>query len=829
MTSRWLTHSASLPIAKHLDTIRAGIGSHSLSLLEAPPGTGKTTILPLALLDQPWLAGRSIIVLQPRRLAARSVATRMAELLGETVGETVGYSVRLESKRSKRTRIEVITEGLLTRRLIADPELSGVGLIIFDEFHERSIHADLSLALTLESQTVLRPDLKILIMSATLGESLPARFTEGAWRYSFEGTPHPVSIRYEPGESRLPIWERVGSSIRSALANYPGDILAFLPGAFEIHRTREILEKGTTPIVITPLFGDLPYSEQTRAITPDPSGRRKVVLSTTIAETSLTIEGVRVVIDSGLHRVSRIDGTGTQSLVTEPITRDAADQRAGRAGRTAAGVCIRLWSEQDHKSRRPYREPEILRSDLVPCILDLSAWGISSHSDFSWITPPPVVPLNAARRSLMALGAITEGGGITPYGTALAKLGAHPNLGAIALTSRKLGLESIAATLIALLEERDLFAGRSPTASILNRINALSDKKGQPDGARRVAELRSRWLDRIASLPKDIGSSAKKIAEDDAVAMLIALAYPERIARRREHSSARYLCASGRGASLLDSDPLKQAELLAVCVLHDSDGDMVIRLAAPLRVELFKEELRHLVKEERTLEISESTGALNCHIQMKVGNITLSSRLDERPSKEDMAVACATWLTGPGFSKVPFNERSLQFLARLEWASKMTGGKSLPSLSQESLRDSIRTWLIPKLPHPPTIRALTEGVVCQALESILSWQQRRELEEIAPPTVSLPRGKTRPIIYTSNTPPIIEVRIQDLFGVPSTPQIGSCKVPASIHLLSPAHRPVQVTSDLSSFWKNGYPQVRKELRGRYPKHRWPENPLEESD
>lgn len=820
---------STLPIADHLDAIAAGIGSHSLSLLEAPPGTGKTTILPLALLDQPWLAGRSIVILQPRRLAARSVATRMAELLGEGVGETVGYSVRLESKRSKRTRIEVITEGLLTRRLIADPELSGVGLIIFDEFHERSIHADLGLALTLESLAVLRPDLKVLIMSATLGESLPTRFTDEAWRYTFEGTPHPVTVQYEPGEARTPIWDRVATAIRSAHTKHPGDILAFLPGAFEIKRTQEILERSVPSLLVSPLFGDLPYNEQARAIQPDPQGRRKVVLATTIAETSLTIEGVRVVVDSGLHRVSRVDTTGTQSLVTEPITRDAADQRAGRAGRTAPGVCVRLWSEQDHKARRPYREPEILRSDLIPCVLDLSAWGISAHHDFTWITPPPQRALDTARRSLLALGAITAEGSITPHGKTLANLGAHPSLGAIALSARTLGLEPVAASLIALLEEREFFAGRAATANILTRLEAISDPKGRHDGTWRITELRSRWLERIKSLQKQDATKAVRLSDEDAVAVLIALAYPERIARRREANSSRYLCASGRGATLLEGDPLKQSEFLAICVLHDSDGDMSIRLAAPLRAELFESELRELVAEQRSLEVNESSGALSCVIQKRVGCVVLSTRLDERPSKDELTEAFTTWLSGPGFEKIPFDDKTERFIARVQWVTNRSPTTSLPNLSPERLRESVGEWLLPKLPRPPTLRSMTSDIVLNALESMLAWNEKRELDKAAPLTYTLPSGRTRPITYSASQSPVIEARIQDLFGVAETPRVGSLKVPATIHLLSPAHRPVQVTSDLASFWKTGYPEVRKELRGRYPKHRWPENPLEESD
>lgn len=829
MTKQWASATSPLPIHAHLEPICSGVAKHSVTIIEAPPGSGKTTILPLALAESNWLGSRSILILQPRRLAARTVACRMAELLGEEVGGTVGYSVRLDSKRSKRTRIEVITEGLLTRRLISDPELSGVGLVIFDEFHERSIHSDVSLSLTLESLSVLRPDLKVIVMSATLGESLPSHILRDAWRYSFEGTPYPVITHYQPGEPRARVWEQVASAIKSATSRHEGDVLAFLPGAFEIQRTREILEQGSPSFSVVPLFGDLPFHEQARAIHPDPQGRRKIVLSTTIAETSLTIEGVRIVVDSGLHKVSRVDAAGNHALVSEPITRDAADQRAGRAGRTAPGVCIRLWSEQDHRARRAYREPEILRSDLMPCLLDLSAWGVSSPGDFAWITPPSKVALDIALRSLREIKAIDASGLITEHGRALARLGAHPSLGTIALAARVRGLESAAASLISLLEERDLLAGRATTSNILVRVHLLTNQEGQNEGTRRIAELRARWHDRIKALPRGASSEQTKLPEDAAIATLIALAYPGKVARRREPGSPRYLLANGRGATLAHGDPLVQAEFLAVCVAHDSNGDMAIRLAAPLPQELFKRELEHLVSSERSLELNESTGNLACLSQTKVGEIVLSSKIDERPSDQELADAFAAWLSGTGFDSIPFNEKAESLIARVAWAVARGENTKLPNLSREALKGSVGEWLVPVLPHPPKLRSITPHIVYNALEGLLSWSSRRELDEIAPQSITLPGGKIRPLTYTPEGAPSFESRIQDLFGISETPRIGRYQIPATIHLLSPAHRPVQVTADLASFWRNGYQEVRKELRGRYPKHRWPENPLEKSD
>ena len=828
MIGTWRAAIENLPIAKHLTTIRDGVSSHPITLLEAPPGTGKTTVLPLELLDDPALEGKTILILQPRRIAARSVASRMAELIKEPVGATVGYSVRLESKRSKNTRIEVITEGLLTRRLISDPELSGVGVVIFDEFHERSIHADVSLALTLETISVLRPDLKLVIMSATLGESLPARYLDNAWRYSFEGTTFPVSTIYEPGDPRLPIWERVAGSIKGAASRIEGDILAFLPGAFEIQRTQELLERSRLDTIIMPLFGDLPFHEQAAAIHPDPQGRRKIVLATTIAETSLTIEGVRVVVDSGTHKVARIDNGGFSSLTTEPISRDAADQRAGRAGRTAPGVCIRLWTEQEHLARRPYREPEVLRSDLTSTLLDLAAWGVHDPATFRWITPPPRPSLVSAKEALELLGAITGTGMITPHGRSIASLGAHPRLGTLASVARARSLESLGAQLITILEERDILGPASPTSNIHARLNALAGPGRRASGAHRLVEICERWSDRIRSLPPSPTPDPFTNSEEDAVAFLLATAFPERIARRREEGSHRYLLASGKGATLKAGDPLRQAEFIVACSVQDSGGELAIRLAAPLSSELFKTELVRLVTPSREVRIDSKTGALTSSRLTKIGAITLASRLEPKPSDEDITAAFGAWLsTDEGWESISFSEASNALLARIRWARGHQGESSrLPDLSEAKLRTTMSEWLLPHLSQPPTLKGLTEHVVHQALESNLSWSLKRELEEIAPPSITLPTGRTRSLDYSLGASPRFEARIQDLFGMLETPRIGRFRVPAIIHLLSPAHRPVQVTQDLASFWRVGYPEVRKELRGRYPKHKWPENPLE---
>lgn len=830
MTGTWRAVINNLPIAKHLTPLCAGIASHTITLVEAPPGTGKTTVLPLALLDEPALAGKSILILQPRRIAAKSVATRMADLLGEPVGATVGYSVRLESRRSRQTRIEVITEGLLTRRLISDPELSGVGAVIFDEFHERSIHADVSFALTLETISVLRPDLKAIIMSATLGESLPTNYLSTSWRYAFEGTTFPVNLLYEPGDARQPIWDRVAATIKGAAGRFEGDVLAFLPGSYEIQRTQELLERSRFQGVILPLFGDLPFDEQVAALHPDPQGRRKIVLATTIAETSLTIDGIRVVVDSGVHKVARSDAQGFSSLTTEPITRDAADQRAGRAGRTAPGACIRLWSEQEQFTRRPYREPEVLRADLTSPILDLAAWGVHDPASFPWITPPPRSALEAARETLRQLGAIADDGTITPHGRTIASLGAHPRLGKLAYVARTRALESLAAKIITLLEERDIIGPTAASATIHTRLDALSRSARRSPAAHRMSELSERWSDRIRGLSSPPSRKPFEGSEDDAVALLVASAFPERIARRREEGSHRYLLASGKGASLKTGDPLRQSEFIVACSMQDTGGELAIRIAAPLSPELFKGELSDLLTTSREVRVDEKTGALASFQLTRIGAITLASKAEPKAPSEDIAAAFGAWLsTEEGWSKVPFSEATLSLLARISWARARQGeDPTLPDLSTETLRSTVGEWLLPHLSHPPKLREITEHVVHQAVGSLLAWALQRELDAIAPASITIPSGRNRPLTYPLDGSPHFEARIQDLFGLLETPRIGRFRVPATIHLLSPAHRPVQVTQDLANFWRVGYPEVRKELRGRYPKHKWPENPVDKN-
>lgn len=814
---------STLPIVSHLDAISKGVREHSISILEAPPGTGKTTVLPLHLMRESWLSGKSILMLQPRRLAARSVATRMAHLIGEAVGESIGYQIRLESKRSTRTRIEVITEGILTRRLLADPELKGVGIVIFDEFHERSTSADIGLALTMETVSVLRPELKIVVMSATLGESIPPDYLRGAWRYSFEGTTFPVSTVYTPGDRRIPLWDQAATGIRRALDECEGDVLAFLPGAYEINRTHEALERSRREVIITPLYGELPYDQQEHALYPDPLGRRKVVLATTIAETSLTIEGIRAVVDCGLHKVARSNATGVSSLTTEAISRDAADQRAGRAGRTAPGKCYRLWSEQEHLARRPYREPEILRTDLTPTLLDLALWGITKPETFAWITPPPPHAIEHALTTLRRLGAITNLGAATPLGKALSTLGTHPRLGTLALHSKAYQQEETAAAITTILEERDIIRSKDPNADIESRIHLL--ERNGTSAPQRMRDLKARWVSRIRSATSLISSNGSIPAHAEA-GFLIATAFPELIAQRRGDASHRYLLANGSGAELRPTDPLKKHEFLAVASLQESRDGATILLAAPLDKNLFTGALAHLVSTEDVSLFDEIAGSLQSRRVTRCGALTLSSQPLRNVTNEQRTDHILAWLETPeAFSRLSWSDASTSLRARARWAKQRAPQSPIPDLSDDGLRSSLNEWLAPFLPASPSLSTITAKLLHECLDILLPYNVRKELDAIAPPTYKLPTGRERPITYTENEPPSFEARIQDLFGVTETPKIGRLKIPAQVHLLSPAHRPVQVTQDLASFWKNGYPEVRKELRGRYPKHKWPEDPL----
>jgi ATP-dependent helicase HrpB len=814
-----------LPIVEHLEALGTGIRENPLSLIESSPGSGKTTILPLFLLQQDWLHGRSIIVLQPRRLAAKSVATRMAELLKEDVGKTVGYQIRLEQRRSSSTRIEVLTEGLLTRRLISNPELSGVGAILFDEFHERSVHADIALALSREVLSVLRPDLRIVLMSATL-QSLKSDAQFGAaWRYSFSNTPHPVQIRYAVPEARKALWEECARVVKGAIDTQQGDILAFLPGRYEIERCAERLRQVSPGVEILPLYADLPYELQQRALVGQHPDRRRVILSTPIAETSLTIEGVRVVVDSGLHKVARSDSAGVSELHTERISLDSAEQRAGRAGRTSPGICIRMWSEAEHSTLRQAREPEIARSDLTQSLLDLFVWGVRDPATFPWITPPSERSLKLAHETLIALGAVGPDGIITERGRQLARLGTHPRLGALILEGRRCRVETHAAAIVTLIEDGRI-ARSSYVVDLQREVETLIDQGNRASGGGTRSALFGRWLSTIKDTA-DSGTLAPspQLSKSDCIGYLLAVAFPERIARRRVGSSERYLLASGQGASLLPKDPLAQHEFLVVAALQQREGDSLILQATSLNPRLFDSPLSHVVSHELISQFDTARGSLQTAQVSKVGAIILREELRPDLSHEErLAALCEYVKTPEGHARLPFSAQARRLQQRCDWARRQESALPLPDISDYGLRNSEPFWLSGFLPASGRLSDIDEQCITQALQAQYSWEASQALDALAPETIKLPRGAVRLLDYSGADAPALDAVIQELFGWGETPTVGSLMKPVTVRLLSPARRPMQVTRDLASFWRSGYLEVRKELRGRYPKHRWPEDP-----
>lgn len=825
--SSWLSAVQSLPIVEHLSAIAQAVIDNQVTVLEAPPGSGKTTVLPLFLAQQPQFAEKKILVLQPRRLAAKSVALRMSELLDDTVGGFVGYHMRLERRVSKRTNVEVLTEGLLTRRIISDPEMRDVSAVIFDEFHERSIHADTGLSLMHEVLSVLRPDMKIIVMSATLGDLSEHPFFASAHKYKLSLKPHPLTISYVAPEPRVPLSQQVASAIKTALQEHPGDLLAFLPGRYEIDRCAEMLRgpgvsQDVANLDIHPLYGDLPYEEQRRAIAPAIANRRKVVLATTLAETSITIEGVRIVVDSGYHKIARSTTAGSSTLRQERITRDSADQRAGRAARTGPGVCVRLWTQQEHFTLRATREPEILRSDITQTLLQLAAWGVRDLNSFSWLTPPPAQSVANAVSTLTQIGAIANDGSVTPTGRLIAELGTHPRLGALCLMGKRINHIDTTACLVTLLEERETSRAPAGGADIRPRYAALASAKGASE---RLKDLKQAWRDRISRLPDD-GRLDVTLSEDDAIGFLAAVAFPERIARRRVDDGSRYLLANGSGATLSPRDPLRGSEFLVVTDLQERQDDSLINAATPLSAQLFEGPLKHLVSTTLQQQFDSARGSLTSSAVDLVGSIVLRERPHTSLSSEAKRAALVAFLMTPeGFARLPFPESFASLQNRCSWVRSVDPATALPDISSEHLRTSLEVWLSPLLPEDGRLDSITSTLLQTSLGSTLPWPTLRLLDREAPESITLPNGRARRITYHPTEGPVLEVMIQELFTLEDTPRLGSRQYPLTLHLLSPARRPMQVTRDLKSFWKTGYPAVRKELRGRYPKHPWPEDPI----
>jgi ATP-dependent helicase HrpB len=808
---------ADLPVLEILPSLRDVLESHRLVILTAPPGAGKSTLVPLELLREPWLENSSIVMLQPRRLAARAVASRMAAQLSEPVGKTVGYQVRLEHKTSKDTRLEVVTEGILTRRLQSDPTLEGVGLVIFDEFHERSLHADTALALIREVQAALRDDLRVLVMSATLDAEFLSRALGDAPVISSAGRAFPVEIKYAPRDPEDTIRSMV-STVRRALEDHAGDVLVFLPGAAEINRVERMLA-DLEEVSIRPLYGDLPLEAQQAAIMPGPN--RRVVLATNIAETSLTIEGVRVVIDSGLARASRFDqGSGFTKLETVRITQDSADQRAGRAGRVAPGICYRMWSESTHAGMIAQRNPEMLEADLAPFALELGMWGLS-EADLQWVTPPPVTAMKQARGLLTNLKALEPNetvGKITLHGQAMHALGTHPRLAHLLLEGKRLGFAALACDLAALLEERDPLP-RDAGADAMVRLEALRSWR-MNQGSNGATTNALKRIDQLAtSYRSKLEVQANQgLLAPFTVGRLLALAYPERIAQQRNGARERYKLASGRGVKLPPQDVLSNDPWLAVAHLDAGSDEGRIFLAAPI-------DPRDVISESRDVIAWDArTGTLMAQREQRIGELVLETKPLADIPEETRARALCEAIRREGLEVLPWTDHTRQLQARAA-SLRVWRSDDVPDLSDAVLLDTLEDWLAPFLTGIRKRDDFAKLDLETALKSVLTYQQAQRLETLAPAKMHVPSGSNIKLEYAMDGgTPVLAVRLQEVFGLLETPTINEGRTRVLLHLLSPAYRPVQVTQDLRSFWQNTYPNVRKELGRRYPKHSWPEDP-----
>lgn len=827
----------SLPIDAALPALRHALENRHEAVLEAPPGAGKTTRVPLALLNEPWLAGQTIVMLEPRRLAARAATERLASELGEKVGETVGYRIRLDSKVGPNTRIEVVTEGILTRRLQADPALEGVGLLIFDEFHERSLDADLALALSLNGRELLRddPPLKILLMSATLEGERLSRLLDDAPVISSEGRMYPVDIRWgrpsQPGEFIEP---RVVDSVLQALADQPGSVLVFLPGQAEIRRVHQRLQESLAErpgILLCPLHGELDLNAQRAAIDPAPQGLRKVVLATNIAETSLTIDGVRVVIDAGLARVPRFDpGSGMTRLDTQRISRASATQRAGRAGRLEPGVCYRLWSEAQHDQLAAHGSAEILQADLAGLALQLGRWGVAPDQ-LRWLDQPPAAAFSQAQDLLARLGAFKLGSrdNLSEHGQAMAELPAHPRIAHLLLRGQDLGLAAMACDVAALLGERDI--QRAGGADLHDRLALISGdskaSRGGQGGVQRARQLARQYRGLLR------GKAGAAVADPEHprwLGALLALAYPDRVAQQRREGGAEYRLANGRAALFAEADALMKCPWLVIADLGSRQGQREERiyLAAEFDPALLDDVLAEQVERVDILDWDEREQVLRAERQTKVGELVLSR--EPLPGLDDDARARALLglVRRKGLNLLSWTPELRQWQARIALLRQLDlekdGHSEWPDLGDEALLASLEHWLQPYLGKVSRLSHFAALDLPSILRNLLPWPLPQRLDDWAPAHLAVPSGSSIRLDYSEN-PPILAVRLQELFGLADTPRIAQGRQQVKLHLLSPARRPVQVTQDLANFWRTTYAEVKKDLKGRYPKHYWPDDPL----
>lgn len=824
----------SLPIDEVLPALRLALAERHETVLEAPPGAGKTTRVPLALLNEPWLAGQKILMLEPRRLAARAAAERLASELGEKVGETVGYRIRLDSKVGPDTRIEVVTEGILTRRLQHDPALEGVGLLIFDEFHERSLDADLALALSLNGRELFRDEqpLKILLMSATLEGERLASILDDAPILRSEGRMYPVAMRWgRPFVQGEFIEPRVVQTVLDAINDESGSLLVFLPGQAEIRRVTQQLADALgsrSDILLCPLHGELDLAAQRAAIEPAPKGQRKVVLATNIAETSLTIDGVRVVIDAGLARVPRFDpGSGMTRLDTQRISRASATQRAGRAGRLEPGVCYRLWSEDQHAQMAAYGSAEILQADLAGLALQLARWGVTPEQ-LIWLDMPPSASYAQARQLLERLGAL-HGAKLTPHGEAMAELPAHPRIAHLLLRGQDLGLADMACDVAALLGERDILRGAG--ADVHSRLALLSGEsraaRGGQGGVQRAKQLARQYRGYLR------GKATQPVADPDHprwLGALLALAYPDRVAQQRKPGGAEYRLANGRAALFSEVDGLMKQPWLVIADLGSRQGQREERiyLAAEFDPALLEGVLSEQVSVVDQLDWDEREGVLRAERQRKVGELVLSREpltgLDEAARTQ----ALINLVRRKGLELLPWTPELRQWQARVGLLRQLDlqaqDESEWPDVSDTALLGSLEDWLAPYLGRVSRLSHFASLDLSSIVHNLLKWPLPQRLEELAPHHIKVPSGSSVRLDYSEH-PPILAVRLQELFGLADTPRIAGGRQVVKLHLLSPARRPVQVTQDLANFWRSTYAEVKKDLKGRYPKHYWPDDPL----
>lgn len=814
-----------LPVEAVIPELSLALSASPWVFLQAAPGAGKSTLVPLALLEADWLAGRSILMLEPRRLAARGVAERMAFLLGETVGQTVGYQVRFERRVSSETRIEVVTEGILTRRLQHDPTLDGVGLVIFDEFHERHLHADLALALCREVQTELRDDLKMLIMSATLDIQQTATQLRDAPWVMCENRPFPVQVFYRAPTAGNALPAQVAQLVNQALRAHDGDVLVFLPGAAEIRRCQSLLEaQWGADLKICPLYGDLSRQAQDQALRP--TDRRRVVLATNIAETSLTIEGVCVVVDSGWVRKAQFDvRSGMNRLVTTRVSKASAEQRAGRAGRLGPGVCYRLWSASEHAALLAHTVPEMRESDLAPLLLELRAWGVEQATSLLWLDVPPPAAMAQAEDLLKRLAALDASGNITALGRNMVALPLHPRLAHMLIQAQTMAAGALACDVAALLSERRINSrDGGQSMSVHEQVEALQDWRARgrlaaaawgldEEACRRVDAAAAQWRRLLK-----INPATSTPPDPEQVGVLLLSAYPDRLAQRRDGSDGRYLLSQGRGARLSGA---WQPPYLVAAHLDAGQGEARIQMAQSLSLDSIRQygaAQRYMLDvlawdREREQVVAER--------QERFGELVLESRLLENPAPQQV-LRCL--LEGLRLSGLPWSPSARQLQARVCCAMQWLPELAWPDFDDVALLDTLELWLAPYVQGAKTLKAIAALDLHALLWARLDWQQQQRLEEMLPTHLNVPSGSKIRLEYAIDQPPVLAVKLQELFGLADTPTIAMGRVAVVLHLLSPAQRPIQVTQDLRGFWEKTYHDVRKDLRGRYPRHPWPDDP-----